>query len=197
MILEGIVTTLDPSGEVNISPMGPHVESETFEQFELKPFNTSQTYRNLKSHREGVLHVVDDVWLLARAAVGKVDAPTFAAKKVNGRVLENACHYYEFTVREMDESAERTNIQAEVVHKGTIRPFFGLNRAKHAVVEAAILATRISFLPLDEIRADYDRLAVLVQKTGGPDECRAFDFLSSFIASKFQFDPESPDQACR
>ena len=182
MILEGIVTTLDPSGEINISPMGPHVESETFDRFELKPYNTSQTYKNLKSHGEGVLHVVDDVWFLARAAVGKVDAPTFAAEKVEGRVLENACHYYEFKVREMDETAERINIKAEVVHQGTIKPFFGLNRAKHAVVEAAILATRIKFLSIDEIKVEYDRLAVLVQKTGGTNERKAFDFLNSYVA---------------
>jgi len=181
MILEGIITTLDPSGDINISPMGPHVESETFERFELKPYNTSQTYKNLKSHGEGVLHVVDDVWLLARAAVGKVDSPTFAAEKVNGRVLENACHYYEFVVREMDETSERINIQAEVVHKKTIKNFFGLNRAKHAVVEAAILATRISFLPIEEIQAEYDRLEVLVQKTGGVNEHRAFDYLRQYV----------------
>jgi len=181
MILEGIVTTVDSSGEINISPMGPHVESEDFMRFELKPYNTSQTYKNLKSHGEGVLHVADDVWLLARAAVGKVEAPTFAAEKVKGRVLENACHYYEFVVREMDESAERIIIKAEVVHKGSIKPFFGLNRAKHAVVEAAILATRISFLPIEEIQADYDRLEVLVQKTGGVNERKAFDYLRQYV----------------
>lgn len=182
MILEGIVTTLDPSGEINVSPMGPHVEAETFEQFELKPYNTSQTYKNLKSHGEGVLHVVDDVWLLARAAVGKIDAPTFAAEKVNGRVLENACHYFEFKVRQMDESAERIIIKAEVIHKGTLKTFFGLNRAKHAVVEAAILATRLSFLSVDEIQAEYGRLEVLVHKTGGVNEHKAFTYLKDYVA---------------
>jgi uncharacterized protein len=68
-----------------------------------------------------------------------------------------------------------------VVDRGTIREFFGFNRAKHAVVEAAILATRTAFLPPEEIRGEFARLAVLVEKTGGPREHEAFEFLERFI----------------
>jgi len=62
-----------------------------------------------------------------------------------------------------------------------LRDFFGFNRAKHAVVEAAILATRTDFVPIGEILADFKRLAVLVQKTGGDDEHRAFQFLLDHV----------------
>ena len=58
-----------------------------------------------------------------------------------------------------------------------LREFFGFNRAKHAVVEAAILATRTAFLPREQIMAEYERLAVLVEKTGGERETEAFAFL--------------------
>ena len=34
------------------------------------------------------------------------------------------------------------------------REFFGFNRAKHAVLEAAILATRVELLPADEILSE-------------------------------------------
>ena len=67
MILEGIVTTVSRDGAVNIAPMGPHVE-EGMTRFLLRPFPTSQTYRNLKAHGEGVLHVSDDVLLLGGCA---------------------------------------------------------------------------------------------------------------------------------
>jgi hypothetical protein len=60
---------------------------------------------------------------------------------------------------------------------GRLRDFFGFNRAKHAVVEAAILATRTQILPAAEIEAEYRRLAVLVDKTGGEQEHTAFAFL--------------------
>jgi hypothetical protein len=69
-----------------------------------------------------------------------------------------------------------------VVHGGWLRDFFGFNRAKHAVVEAAILATRTDFLPLDEIEAEYRKLKVLVDKTGGDQEQRAFAFLREHVA---------------
>src|SRR5581483_6887424 len=107
--------------------------------------------------------------------------PVFAAERVRGSVLQGACRYYEFRVAELDEREERVRIEAEVVHEGRLRDFFGFNRAKHAVVEAAILATRTDFLPLDEIQAEYRKLAVLVDKTGGPQEHEAFAFLRGHV----------------
>ena len=56
MILEGIVTSLDNAGELNVAPMGPIVD-EAMSTILLRPFQTSRTYRNLKEHPQGVLHV--------------------------------------------------------------------------------------------------------------------------------------------
>jgi hypothetical protein len=182
MILEGIVTTVSPDGAVNIAPMGPRVDAD-MRRFLLRPFRTAQTYRNLKAHGEGVLHVTDDVLLLARAALGPVEPPPplLPAARVRGFVLREACRYYEFRVRSLDESEERVRVEAEVVHSGRLRDFFGFNRAKHAVVEAAILATRTDFLPPDDIEAEYRRLAVIVEKTGGESEREAFAFLRRHV----------------
>ena len=86
--------------------------------FLLRPFPSSETYRNLKAHGEGVVHVTDDVLMLAKAAVGQAGPqPFFRATRVSGFVLSDACRYYEFVVREMDESGERVHIEAEVVHR--------------------------------------------------------------------------------
>src|SRR5262249_55327522 len=119
MILEGIVTTVSPAGEINIAPMGPRVDAP-MQRFLLRPFNTAETYRNLKSHGEGVLHVTDDVLLLAKAAIGKVEPvpAMFPAEKVRGWVLEKCCRYYEFRVVSLDDSTERVSIQVEVQHTG-------------------------------------------------------------------------------
>jgi uncharacterized protein len=186
MILEGIVTTLAPDGRVNVAPMGPRVSltpSGDLERFVLRPFRTAQTYANLKAHGEGVLHVTDDVLLLARAALGPPDPlpPMRPAARVRGWVLTGACRYYEFRVTACDDQAERAEFDAEVVHAGRLRDFFGLNRAKHAVVEAAILATRIGILPLHDIESEYRKLAVLVEKTGGPQEHEAFALLRQHV----------------
>jgi hypothetical protein len=187
MILEGLITTVSPGGAVHVAPMGPRVafDPSTGElgRFVLRPYRTAQTYRNLKAHGEGVLHVTDDVLLLARAALGAPDPPPPAvpAARVRGWVLRDACRYYEFRVAAWDDRGERAHLDAEVVHSGRLRDFFGLNRAKHAVLEAAILATRTAFLPLDEIEAEYRKLAVLVEKTGGPREHEAFALLQEHL----------------
>jgi hypothetical protein len=187
MILEGVVTTVAPDGAVNVAPMGPHVPPEAaperLERFELRPFRTARTYANLKAHGEGVLHVTDDVLLLARAALGPVEPPPalVPASRVRGWVLRDACRYHEFRVVSCDDRAERAAFEVEVVHAGRWREFFGFNRAKHAVLEAAILATRTGLLPLDEIEAELARLAVPVEKTGGPREREAFALLRGHV----------------
>ena len=181
MILEGIVTTLDAEGRLNIAPMGPRVEPG-WRRFVLRPFATSTTYRNLKTNGQGVLHVTDDVLLMARAAIGTVeDAPTRPAGLVRGRVLLDACRYYEFRVTSLDDLDERTTIAVEAVAEGRMRDLFGLNRAKHAVVEAAILATRTEFLPIPEILAEFRKLAIVVEKTGGDAEESAFALLHDHV----------------
>jgi hypothetical protein len=183
MILEGIVTTIAPDGELNIAPMGPRV-TPAMDRFVLRPFKTAQTYRNLVHHGEGVLHVTDDVLLLAKAAVGKVEPfpDVERAETILGYVLRDRCRFYEFRVASIDDRDDRVTIEAETVYRGGGRDFFGFNRAKHAVVEAAILATRVGLLTFDEIEHEFRRLAVLVQKTGGEQEHAALRFLEEYVA---------------
>lgn len=180
MILEALVTTIDADGSPHLAPMGPRVEAD-FGRFTLRPFPTSSTYRNLRRHPEGVLHVTDDALLLARAAIGAVGVfpRVRPAEFVTGFVLADCCRYFEFEVRSLDDSGERVNIDAAVVHEGRVRDFFGFNRAKHAVVEAAILTTRLHLLPHDEVAAEFKKLRVIVSKTGGPAEEEAMDLLEA------------------
>ncbi len=181
MILEGIVTTMDATGGLNVAPMGPRIEPN-FERFVLRPFKTSTTYRNLKEHGEGVFHVTDDVLLLARATIGNVpEAPTRSAGRVRGRILLESCRYFEFQVTEIDDREERATVQLETVEQGVFRPFFGFNRAKHAVIEMAILASRIGFLPFEEVEPELKKFSVIIDKTGGSQELEAFALLENHI----------------
>jgi hypothetical protein len=181
-LLEGIVTTLNDDGAPHVTPMGPIVNTE-FTRLLFRPYRTSVTYQNLKRAQQGVLHVTDDVDLFARAAVGELrELPRLvAAKTIDGVILKDACRWYAFRVVSIDDSAERTEILAETVDQGRLRDFFGFNRAKHAVIEAAILATRIDFLEAGRIQDEFDRLAGPVAKTGGHQERNAFDFLKQFV----------------
>lgn len=184
-IVEGIMTTLNEDGSANIAPMGPRVD-RIFSSFILRPFATSTTFRNLKRTQAGVFHVVDDVELLALAAIGRLE-PTpelLPARQVAGVVLAAACRWYELRVVKLDDAQERTTIHCQAAEAGKLRDFFGFNRAKHAVVEAAILATRLGILPDDEITQQFAQLATLVEKTAGVQERRAFAILQGYITDR-------------
>lgn len=185
ILLEGIVTTLNADRSPHIAPMGPIVNAD-FTKLVLRPFRTSTTFQNLKRNKAGVLHVTDDVELFARAAVGELrEMPTmFAAKMIDGVVLADACRWYAFRVNSIDDQAARTEMQADVVESGRIRDFLGFNRGKHAVIEAAILATRLELIDADEILREFARLQAMVEKTGGHQEYAAFAFLKAYVAER-------------
>ena len=162
--------------------MGPIVD-ESMSHFVLRPYQTSTTYQNLKRHGEGVFHITDNVEMLARAAVSQLsELPEMVpAERVSGHILTDACRWYAFRTTSLDDHEQRTRIECEVVDSGRQRDFIGFNRAKHAVVEAAILATRIGILPNSQIQEEMQRLTTIVEKTAGSAETRAFAFLQDCI----------------
>ena len=174
MILEGLVTTTGADGRPHLAPMGPTVSAD-FACLRLRPFPTSQTGRNLLRHGEGVFHITDDAALIARSAAGLLDTvpPTRPALKIEGFILEDCCRSYEFVVRSADTSRERFELDAEVVAVAAHREFLGFHRARYALLEAAIFATRFHLLPAAEIDAEFEKLAVIIAKTGDAPEAQA------------------------
>ncbi len=174
-----------PEGRVNIAPMGPVVD-ETMTRMILRPFTSSTTYRNLKASGQGVFHVTDDAMLIARAAIGQVgpddhDVALRAADRVEGLVLAGACRFYEVEVDMLNDREERTRIEVRVVAQGRLRDFLGFNRARHALVEAAILATRVHLTGRAHVLAEFERLWPLVDKTGAEPEHASLASLERFV----------------
>jgi len=185
-ILEGLVSSTNADGSPHLAPMGPEADA-AMDRLVLKPFQTSTTYQNLRRSGGGVFHVTDDVEQLARSAVGAMEPePRWLDHHPieGGWILAGACRWYAFRIGSVDDRAERVRMEAEVVERGGLRDFCGFNRAQHAVLEAAILATRVERLPADEIFAQLDRLRPLVEKTGGAAEERAWAFLDQFFRAR-------------
>jgi hypothetical protein len=67
------------------------------------------------------------------------------------------------------------------VHHGVRREFIGFNRARHAVLEAAIYATRLHLLQREFIEGEMRRLQVIVDKTAGPEEFEAMALLAAHM----------------
>jgi hypothetical protein len=180
MIVESIVTTVSAEGAVNVAPMGVEWGDETIV---LKPFLETTTYRNVTATRTAVVNLVDDVRVFARAAISNPTYPTEPALVVTGVILANCCSWRELEVRTIDSTPPRSRIETAVVYRGTRREFIGFNRARHAVLEAAIYATRLHLLPRTFIDDELARLQVIVDKTAGPDEHEAMSLLTEFVRS--------------
>lgn len=185
MIIEGLLTTQDRSGRLNLAPMGPVVEAD-FVSLRLRPFQSSTTYDNLCETRCAVFHVIDHVDVVAAAAIGNLTQvpPHDPAVAVNGRVLQDCCRWFELQIVAIDDTGPRAEMTTTIVHRGVRRSFFGFNRARHAIIEAAILATRVHLLDQNEIIQQLEFLRPAVTKTGGPGELATFEMLVRFITSR-------------
>jgi hypothetical protein len=182
MILESLVTTVDRAGRVNLAPMGPTVDP-ALTRFRLRPFATSRTCANLRETRRATIHVTDDCLLIARAALGAIEAmpPLMKNQKAGYCILQDCCRWFAVEIEQWNETAARIVAECRTVDQGEVRSFFGFNRAKHAVIEGAILATRIHILSPEAINTEMNRLRPLVEKTGGEQEHAAFLLLDEFF----------------
>jgi uncharacterized protein len=184
VIVEGVATTWDLDGVVNVAPLGPLVPERppsTWKGFLLRPFPGSRTYANLKATGEGVFHLTDDVLLIARSAVGDVTPVTVPAEHSSGRRLADCCRWFEFRIGDWNETGDRPQVQAIVLHQGVGRDWAGFNRAKHAVLEAAILATRLHLLGKAAVGQELERLKSPIEKTAGAAEREAFQLLIDYV----------------
>jgi uncharacterized protein len=185
MIVETVVTTLDEDGQANFAAMGV-VWGE--DRLVIRPYAGTRTFRNLVRAREAVVNVTDDVLLFAKSALSRERFPSRPATRVRGVILADACHWREVAVEEVvppepaPSAGGRADVSTRVVAAGVGRPFAGLCRAKHAVVEASILASRVRRLPRAEILAELGRLDPLVDKTGGPAEREAMAYIRAHVA---------------
>jgi len=181
VILETIVTSLDSAGSINFAPMGVEWGDEIIV---LKPFVETRTFQNLTDTRTAVVNLTDDAMLFAQGAISSPQFPWIPAAVVNGAVIQAACSWRELEVITIDATPPRSRIDARVVHRGFTREFMGFNRAKHAVLEAAILATRTHLLPAEQIKEEYARLQTIVDKTAGPREQEAMTLLTQYVQSR-------------
>ena len=187
MIRECIVTTLGPDGTAHIAPIGVIVESAGLV---IAPFRPSATLDNLTARRQAVVNYTDDVRIFAGCISGKKrEWPTRRAERIEGAVLEAALAHEELELAEIREDAQRPRLLCRTVHAVNSAPFRGFNRAQSAVIEAAILASRLSLLPREKVEREIAYLTIAIEKTAGPRETEAWGWLMQAIESYYK-EPE-------
>jgi hypothetical protein len=178
VIRESIIITMDGEGRPHIAPLGLHEEGDGFI---AAPFTPSRTLDNLRARPFLTASVTDDVRVFAGALTGRRDWPVVPAVKIPGFYLAGAHSHRELEVVEVEEDDLRPRFHCRVAHSVAHAPAPGFNRAQAAVIEAAILASRLHMLPAEKIRAELAYLTIAIAKTAGPREQEAWGWLTARI----------------
>ena len=182
-LIETVVTTTASDGEVNCAAMGVRWGEE---ELVFWPFDTTRTLRNLRRHGEAVVHLTDDVLLFVQAALGHPRPALRPASAIEGSVIEETNAWREIVVTEIAPDAgelPRSRVRARAIAAGTgARQPLGLCRARHAAVEASIIASRLRWLGAEHVSAELGRLQVLVDRTAGPRERAAMEYVRRYVS---------------
>ncbi|RME35974.1 MAG: DUF447 family protein [Gammaproteobacteria bacterium] len=174
MIYEAIITTESPEGETHITPMGYTPREEGLM---LAPFLPSTTERNLREGGQAVVNLTDDVRIFSGCLTGRREWPLLPAVCVRPRRLEAALATLEVEVVRIEEDPVRPRFHCRIMHRENLLPFPGFNRAQGAVIEAAILISRLPMLPPEKVDREIEYLTIAVEKTAGERERVAWEWL--------------------
>lgn len=174
LIIETIVTTRSRSGEIHIAPLGL-IQRE--DKWIIAPFTPSQTLDNLKENPCAVANHVDDVRIFAGCVTGRKKWPFNRAEKVDGGVLKAAMSHWELKVESMEDDDVRPRFICRSVFTRGHKPWGGFNRAQAAVLEAAVLVTRLKMLPKEKVESELEYLQIAISKTAGERELEAWGWL--------------------
>ena len=182
MIRETIVSTMNESGQVHLAPIGLIAEGDGWI---IAPFHPSTTLNNLRSVPFAAANFTDDVRVFAGCLTGRSQWPMAACEDIPVARLANALAHVELAVTRVSEDSQRPRFHCRVLHSATHASFRGFNRAQAAVIEAAILVSRLDMLPREKIEQEIAYLQIAVGKTAGAAEREAWDWLMETIAARY------------
>ena len=178
MIFETLVCTESRAGRVHLAPMGARYEGE---RVLLMPFRPSTTLDNILATRRAVLNLSTEVRVFAGCVTGRRDWPLVALEG-GGQRLQACLAHAVLDLEAVREDAERPELIMRRGKEGVHGPFPGFNRAQAAVIEGAVLVSRLHMLPPDKIDAEFAYLQIAIDRTAGPAELEAWGWLLAAVA---------------
>lgn len=181
-IRECIVTTADKDGKVHIAPLGIIAEDDGWI---IAPFRPSTTLDNLTQIPFAVASYTDDVRIFAGCLTGRKDWPLAPIDGCAVPRLRAALAHSVLQVVTVDDDGVRPRHFCRVMSEASHAPFTGLNRARAAVLELAILVSRLGMLRREKIEMEIEYLAIAIEKTAGPEEQEAWGWLMERVTQHF------------
>lgn len=172
-IYETIVTTCDAEGVAHVAPFGIQWHQG---RVLIMPFKPSTTLQNILQTGHAVLNLTDDVRVFAAAIARKHAFATVPAGQ-GVRLKECLVHHVLALDTVEDEDEARPKLWMRVMASETHAPFMGFNRAQAAVIELAVLVSRLHMLPAEKISQEMQYLQIAIDKTAGAHELEAWQWL--------------------
>ena len=185
MIYEAVVSTRDRSGGAHLTPMGYRIDGDVVT---LAPFVPSTTLENLRREAFAVINITDDVTVIAGCLTGRRTWPIVATEHVPGFRLADVLAHRELAVTHCEDDAVRPTFRLATVAEQCHRAPLGYNRAQSAVLEAAILYTRLDWLDPAKVAQEIAYLQIAVEKTAGPRELTAWQWITAAIQAHERHD---------
>ena len=186
LIYEAVVSTCSPSREVHVAPMGVRYADGNTGDVVLMPFKPSTTLRNIEASGHAVLNLVTDVRVFAGCVTGRRQWPTVPVPEAAGVRLACALGHVALALVDVRDHEQRPVLRLKRLHEAQHAPFVGFNRAQAAVVEGAVLVSRLHMLPADKIDTEMRYLQIAIDKTAGAVELEAWGWLQQAIAQHRQ-----------
>ena len=95
--------------------------------------------------------------------------------------MEDTLAHLEIEIDHIEKDDIRPRFFCTIKNHENHQPFKGFNRAKSAVLETAILTSRLHMLSKEKIDAELEYLTIAIDKTAGPQELEAWGWLKDKI----------------
>lgn len=178
MIYETIVTSIDASGKPHVTPFGVRHEGEGDDvRIIISPYKPSTTLNNILATKCAVLNLTDDVRVFAGALTKKQPWQLLETTHVKGFRLADCLAHCELSLLEVRDDETRPMLVMKKVADFNHKPFAGFNRAQAAVIELAVLTSRLHMLPKEKIQTELSYLQIAIDKTAGSRELEAWAWL--------------------
>ena len=188
-IVETIVTTMSETGEVHVAPLGLIQDGD---HWIIGPFKPSRTLDNLRANPFAAASHTDDVRVFAGCVTGRKSWPTVATTQIKGGRLASCLAHWELKVERILEDDLRPKFLCKIVHQEQHKAWEGFNRAEAAVLELAVLTTRLNMLPPEKVENELKYLEIAIIKTAGPREVEAWGWLMEKIVAWRAAPPRAP-----
>ena len=178
MIYETIISTVDALKKVHVTPFGIQVQDGLIV---ISPYKPSTTLTNILATNYAVINLTDDVRVFAGALTGHHAYEVMPADKINGFRLVGTLAHKELKLVKIKEDEVRPKLFMQIIHEVQHQSFSGFNRAQAAVIELAVLASRLHMLPKDKVVNEMSYLQIAIDKTAGERERQAWSWLTKKI----------------